>query len=67
LVYVSADHGFEVGTKNHRNAPHIFLATSDPSVSQAGQQRDITPTILRAMGVDLAKISPALPGRPLGK
>jgi predicted AlkP superfamily pyrophosphatase or phosphodiesterase len=67
LVYVSADHGFEVGAKNHRNAPHIFLGTSDPSVSRAGQQRDITPTILHAMGVDLAKITPALPGRSLGK
>ena len=67
LVYVSADHGFEVGTKNHGNAPHIFLATSDPSVAQAGQQRDVAPTILHAMGVDLAKISPALPGTPLGR
>jgi predicted AlkP superfamily pyrophosphatase or phosphodiesterase len=67
LVYVSADHGFEVGTKNHGNAPHIFLGTSDPSVSRVGQQRDIAPTILRAMGADLAKISPALPGTPLGK
>jgi len=67
LVYVSADHGFEVGTDRHGNAPHIFLATSDPWVAQAGQQRDIAPTILRAMGVDLAKISPALPGKPLGR
>jgi arylsulfatase A-like enzyme len=67
LVYVSADHGFEVGGKNHGNAPHIFLATSDPSVAQAGQQRDIAPTILRAMGVDLAKISPALPGKATGQ
>jgi len=69
LIYVSADHGFEVGTKNHGYAPHIFLATSDPSVSaaQGGQQRDITPTVLRAMGVDIAKITPALPGQPLGK
>jgi predicted AlkP superfamily pyrophosphatase or phosphodiesterase len=69
LVYVSADHGFEVGGKNHGNAPHIFLATSDHAVAsgQAGQQRDIAPTILRAMGVDLAKIRPALPGKPLGR
>ena len=67
LVYVSADHGFEVGTKNHGNAPHIFLATSDPSVAQAGLQRDIAPTILQAMGVDLAKIRPVLPGKPLGR
>jgi predicted AlkP superfamily pyrophosphatase or phosphodiesterase len=67
LVYVSADHGFDLGTNHHGNAPHIVLATSDPSVTQAGQQRDITPTILRAMGVDIAKISPALPGKPLGQ
>ena len=67
LVYVSADHGFEVGTKKHGNAPHIFLATSDPSVAQAGQQRDIAPTVLRAMGVDLETITPALPGKALGK
>jgi hypothetical protein len=56
-----------VGTDHHGNATHIVLATSDPSVTQAGQQRDITPTILRAMGVDLAKISPTLPGKPLGQ
>lgn len=67
LVYVSADHGFDVGTDHHGNAPHIFLATSDPSVAQAGQQRDIAPTILRAMGVDLDKVSPPLPGKALGK
>jgi hypothetical protein len=67
LIYVSADHGFEVGAKNHRNAPHIFLATNDPSVAMSGQQRDIAPTILRAMGVDLAKIVPPLPGKPLGR
>ncbi len=66
LLYVSADHGFEVGAKNHANAPHIFLAANDPSVATAGQQRDIAPTILRAMGVELNKIVPALPGRPLG-
>jgi hypothetical protein len=47
--------------------PHIFLATSDPSVVRAGQQRDIAPTILRAMGVDLARISPALLGNALGR
>ena len=67
LVYVSADHGFDVGAKNHTNAPHIVLATSDPTVAHAGQQRDITPTILHAMGVDLTKIAPALPGKPLGR
>ena len=65
LVYVTADHGFERASKRHGNAPHIFLATNDPTVKIDGQQRDVAPTVLSAMGVDLSKIRPALPGRPL--
>jgi Type I phosphodiesterase / nucleotide pyrophosphatase len=65
LVYVTADHGFERASKRHGNAPHIFLATNDAAVKTNGQQRDIAPTVLSAMGVDLSRIAPALPGRPL--
>jgi predicted AlkP superfamily pyrophosphatase or phosphodiesterase len=67
LVYVTADHGFDVGTNHHAGATHIVLATNDPTVTRNGEQRDITPTVLQAMGVDLVKIEPPLPGRPLGK
>lgn len=67
LIYVTADHGFDKGTKRHSAATQIFLGTNDPQVGQAGEQRDITPTILSAMGVDPAKISPRLPGEVLGK
>ena len=66
LVYVSADHGFDVGSKQHGHATHIFLATNDATVG-AGQQRDITPTILSALGVDPSKLVPALPGKVLGQ
>jgi hypothetical protein len=66
LVYVSADHGFEVGAKQHSNAPHIFLAANAPGL-RSGQQRDIAPTILSALGVDVSGIKPALPGRSLGR
>jgi hypothetical protein len=66
LVYVTADHGFEVGARQHGDAPHIFLATNHAGV-RAGQQRDIAPTVLSAMGVDPSKISPALPGKVLGQ
>jgi hypothetical protein len=67
LVYVSADHGFDKGTKRHSSASHIFLATNDPRVVRAGEQRDIAPTVLAAMGVDLGKITPRLPGKVLSK
>jgi predicted AlkP superfamily pyrophosphatase or phosphodiesterase len=67
LMYVTADHGFDKGKKRHSAATHIFLGTNDPQVGQAGEQRDITPTILSAMGADLTKISPRLPGEVLGK
>jgi hypothetical protein len=67
LVYVTADHGFDKGTKRHASATRVFLATNDPSVSLPGEQRDIAPTLLSAMGVDLTKINPPLPGKVLAK
>jgi hypothetical protein len=67
LIYVTADHGFDKGTKRHASASHIFLATDDPKVKLAGEQRDIAPTVLAAMGVDPRKIVPRLPGKVLAK
>jgi predicted AlkP superfamily pyrophosphatase or phosphodiesterase len=67
LVYVSADHGFDRGTKRHSHATRIFLGSNDPELSQPGEQRDIAPTVLSAMGVDLTKITPRLPGKVLSK
>ena len=67
LVYVTADHGFDRGTKRHASATRVFLATNDPKVSLPGEQRDIAPTLLSAMGVDLGKITPLLPGKVLAK
>lgn len=65
LVYVTSDHGFELGKNHHMNAPQSFLATNDPDVKRNGQQRDIVPTVLSALGVNLAPIKPPLPGKPL--
>ncbi|MHC9538735.1 MAG: alkaline phosphatase family protein [Vulcanimicrobiota bacterium] len=67
LVYVTADHGFDEGQKRHRNAPCVFLATTDRKVKGPGHREDITPTILNALGVDLKKIEPPLSGRPLNR
>ena len=67
LVYVTADHGFDRGSKRHTSATHIFLGTNDPKVTLPGEQRDIAPTVLSGMGVDLTKITPRLPGKVLAK
>jgi arylsulfatase A-like enzyme len=66
-VYVTADHGFDVGTTHHAKATHIFLASNDPQLASAGEQRDVTPTILQALGVDITTITPPLPGKSLRK
>jgi predicted AlkP superfamily pyrophosphatase or phosphodiesterase len=67
LVFVSADHGFDQGTKRHSTATHIFLGTNDARVRTYGEQRDIAPTVLFEMGVDLSKITPRLPGKVLAR
>jgi len=67
LIYVTADHGFDEGEKDHRDAPYIFLATNDPAVMRRGTRADIAPTILERFGIDLSKIEPPLDGHPLTK
>ena len=67
LIYVTADHGFDIGRKRHDNAPYVFLATNDPKVFRRGTRVDIAPTILDRFGLDLSKINPPLDGHPLTK
>jgi len=65
LVYVTADHGFDIGKKSHSYAPYIFLATNDKKVNRDGTREDIAPTVLKRFGMDLSKIEPRLDGFPL--
>lgn len=67
LIYVTADHGFDEGMRNHSDAPYVFLATNDHQIIRRGTRADITPTILDRFGVDLGKINPPLQGHPLSK
>jgi arylsulfatase A-like enzyme len=67
LIYVTADHGFDVGGHGHRAAPYVFLGTNDKQVMRNGCRADITPTILARLGVDLASIKPELSGESLAK
>jgi predicted AlkP superfamily pyrophosphatase or phosphodiesterase len=67
LLYVTADHGFDIDDTRHRQAPYVFLATNDKKVMRGGSRADITPTILDRLGVDLAKITPPLDGESLAR
>jgi len=64
-VYVTADHGFDEGEKNHARAPSVFLVTNDPAVKRGGRRTDIAPTIYRRLGIDGESFSPPLTGHPL--
>lgn len=64
-IYVTSDHGFDEGKTTHSMAPYVFLATNDAEIKRRGDQRDIVPTLLTRMGIDISKINPPLPGRLL--
>jgi hypothetical protein len=65
LIYVTADHGFDEGGYSHNNAPYVFLATNDKSVSRNGDQVDVAPTVYYGLGVWGDNFSPAIDGYPL--
>ena len=67
LVYVTADHGFNEGARNHSYAPYVFLATNDKQVTRNGIRSDLAPTILKRFGLDPKTITPALDGIPYGE
>ncbi len=64
-IYVVVDHGFNEGEEGHRHAPSVFLGTNDPKVIRNGDRADIAPTLLKRLGLDLARILPPLDGYPL--
>jgi len=64
-VYITADHGFDVGQKTHGDAPYMFLATTDKKVVRRGLREDIAPTIYDRLGFDARAFSPALDGHSL--
>lgn len=65
LIYVLTDHGFDVGVRNHLDAPHGWLVTNDPFVIRRGERNEIGPTIMDRFGLDISKIDPPITGVPL--
>ena len=65
LVYITADHGFDVGATVHHNAPYIFLASNDKNVSRNGDEVDVAPTVYYGLGLWNQTFTPPLDGYPL--
>ncbi len=64
-VFVTTDHGFDADERYHECAPDTFLATNVSRPLRAGDRKDVTPTLLDAIGVDPAEVKPAMDGRSL--
>jgi hypothetical protein len=64
-VFVTTDHGFDPDERYHECAPDTFLATGVKRPLRAGDRKDVTPTILEALGVDPSDVRPPLEGRSL--
>jgi len=62
MVFVTSDHGFDEGKRSHSNAPQVVLAANLKTLRKSGDQRDITPTILAEMGVNVSKLQPKYKG-----
>lgn len=60
--YITADHGFDEGKKEHSFAPYVFLATNNKEVNRNGRRQDVAPTIMESFGLNLSEFEPALDG-----
>lgn len=66
LIYVVSDHGFSKGAKEHNYAPETFLATNDRRIKKkTAGRKDIAPTILRRLGLNIKDLNPPLEGHSL--
>lgn len=64
-IYVTTDHGFNEGEKDHFYDPETFLVSNDPAILRNGDRKDIAPTILEKFGIDLVIFEPKLEGQSL--
>lgn len=65
MVFATTDHGFDEGLKSHKDAPRVYLIGNMKSLRKNGDQRDIVPTVLTEMGVDISRLRPKYKGRIL--
>ena len=66
LILMTTDHGFDEGHSSHIFAPKTFVITNGTRPMRArGDRKDVTPTVLRAFGIDTSSYTPRLEGSSL--
>ncbi|HOW27434.1 MAG TPA: alkaline phosphatase family protein [Elusimicrobiota bacterium] len=65
VIYITSDHGFNIGMKHHSDAPYSFLASTDPAIQRRGERADIAPTIYQKYGFLKDEFDPPLDGHSL--
>jgi len=64
-MYVTTDHGFNTGPKDHTGQISLWMIANEPGYNPTGDQKDIAPTVLKRFGVQYENISPKYPGKAL--
>jgi predicted AlkP superfamily pyrophosphatase or phosphodiesterase len=57
-VYVTTDHGFNTGPKDLSGQTALWMITNEPDYIKDGDQKDITPTILKRLGISYGEMTP---------
>ncbi|MCA1915536.1 alkaline phosphatase family protein [Methanospirillum hungatei] len=58
VLYITTDHGFNTGPKDHTGQISLWMVTNEPGYNLTGDQKDITPTILKRFGVSYDEMNP---------
>jgi arylsulfatase A-like enzyme len=64
-VLITTDHGVDTGSHALTDENSVWMITNEQGYCQAGDQKDIVPTILKRMGLEYTNIKPAYPGKSL--
>jgi predicted AlkP superfamily pyrophosphatase or phosphodiesterase len=58
VLYVTTDHGFNTGPKDHTGQISLWMVTNEPGYNLTGDQKDIVPTVLKRLGVPYHEMNP---------
>ena len=58
VLYVTTDHGFNTGPKDHTGQISLWMVTNEPGYNQSGDKKDISPTVMKRFGVSYHEMNP---------
>ncbi len=58
VLYVTTDHGFNTSPKDHTGQISLWMVTNEPGYNLTGDQKDISPTVMKRFGVSYHEMNP---------